>query len=127
MSSRKVIDYYKVLAVPADADLMGIENAYVRISGELAEQPDPDEHTRQAMEQVNEAYTVLANPESRRQYDRVLFAAEYEALERRLLAEARRRKWARRALVAGLCAVIAAQAVALYYIAGDTVDAATLF
>lgn len=126
MSAKRVINYYKVLAVPSDADLMGIENAYVRISDELASQADPDDNTGRALEQVNEAYSVLANAETRRQYDQVLFAAEYEALERRVLAEERRRKWARRILVGALCGVIVAQAVALYFVAGDTLDSISL-
>ncbi len=119
MTTPNLIDYYKVLAVPPDADLIGIENAYVRLSDELVKHADDDDETDSALARLNEAYTVLANPETRRKYDRLLFSAEYEALERRLQAEVRRRRIARNIIVGALMLVVLGQAAALAYLGRD--------
>ena len=125
MATRRLVDYYKILAVPADADLIGIENAYVRLSDELVRQAEfDDEGVQPALEQLNEAYAVLANAEARRQYDRVLFAAEYAALEKRLKSEARRRSVARGVLVGALLMIVLAQASVLAYMGRDYIDEA---
>jgi curved DNA-binding protein CbpA len=119
VTTPNLIDYYKVLAVPPDADLIGIENAYVRLSDELVKHADDDDETDSALARLNEAYTVLANPETRRKYDRLLFSAEYEALERRLQAEVRRRRIARNIIVGALMLVVLGQAAALAYLGRD--------
>jgi curved DNA-binding protein CbpA len=118
----RLIDYYKVLAVPPDVDLIGVENAYVRLSDEIVRSAEEDEGAAQALQRLNEAYSVLANAETRRQYDRMLFAAEYEALERRLKADARRRLIARQIVVGALVVIVAVQAVALYSIGGESLS-----
>ncbi len=125
----KVIDYYAVLAVPPDADLVGIENAYARISSELVRQMEVDETAAEAMERVNEAYAVLSNPVARRAYDQVLFAEEFAELKRRMEREQRRERFVRMATTSVLLAIIAAQSVALAYLNWEAVSkvAATVF
>lgn len=127
MTRAKLIDYYKLLAVPPDADIIGIENAYVRLSDELVQQAEHDPAASDALNRLNEAYAVLSDAEARRKYDRVLFAAEYEALERRLAAEARRRSMIRSGIVAGLSAVIVVQAAVLGYMGRDYLSDAIRF
>lgn len=122
MSKRPLIDYYKTLAVPPEADLIGIENAYVRLSDELVREAADDEGANRALARLNEAYTVLSNPESRRLYDRVLFAKEYEELERRLRAVERRAAIARWMLIGALGLIVTAQAVTLAYLGWDSIS-----
>ncbi len=122
MTKRPLIDYYKTLAVPPEADLIGIENAYVRLSDELVREAADDDGANRALARLNEAYTVLANPESRRLYDRVLFAKEYEELERRLRAVERRAAVARWTLVGALGLIVTAQAVTLAYLGWDSIS-----
>lgn len=127
MSKRALIDYYRTLAVPPDADLIGIENAYVRLSDELVREAADDEGANRALAKLNEAYTVLSNPESRRLYDRVLFAKEYEELERRLRAVERRATVARWTLVGALGLVVTAQAITLAYLGWDSISGVVEF
>ena len=122
MSKRPMIDYYKTLAVPPEADLIGIENAYVRLSDELVRDASDDEGANRALSRLNEAYTVLSNPESRRLYDRVLFAKEYEELERRLRAVERRAAIARWTLIGALGLIVTVQAVTLAYFGWDSIS-----
>lgn len=122
MSKRSLTDYYKTLAVPPEADLVGIENAYVRLSDELVREAADDEGANRALARLNEAYTVLSNPESRRLYDRVLFAKEYEELERRLRAVERRAAIARWTLVGALGLIVVAQVATLAYLGWDSVS-----
>jgi DnaJ-class molecular chaperone len=65
--SRK--DYYKILGVHKDADQAAIKRAYRR----LALKHHPDVHTAQhgpaRFLEIQEAYTVLSDPERRRRYD----------------------------------------------------------
>jgi len=117
----RVIDYYKTLAIPSDADLIGIENAYVRLSGELVDAALHDEASARALEDLNEAYSVLSNAEHRREYDHILFADEYAELERRMRAELRRRSIVRSALIGALGLIVLAQAATLAYLGQDTV------
>jgi hypothetical protein len=121
----RIIDYYKTLAIPPDADLIGVENAYVRLSDELVQAAQEEEAAARSLQVLNEAYSVLSNAETRREYDRLLFAEEYAALERRLRAELRRRAIARSALVAALGLIVLGQAAILAYVGRDIVtDAA---
>lgn len=117
----KLVDYYAVLAVPPDADLVGIENAYARRSSELAAAMEYDETAAQALQRLNEAYAVLSNPESRRLYDQTFFAAEIAEGQRRLAVELRRQRLAQIALTFVLLAVVVGQAAALTAIHWDAV------
>ncbi|MFE1522460.1 molecular chaperone DnaJ [Schaalia turicensis] len=61
-------DFYETLGVERDASQEEIRKAYLRLSRKL----HPDHAGPEAAErykEVNEAYTVLSNPDSRRQYD----------------------------------------------------------
>ncbi|MDE1653832.1 J domain-containing protein [Actinotignum schaalii] len=61
-------DFYETLGVERDASQEQIRKAYLRLSRKL----HPDHAGPEAAErykEVNEAYTVLSNPDSRRQYD----------------------------------------------------------
>jgi hypothetical protein len=69
------VTHYDVLGVPTDASTAAIRRAYVV----LARRYHPDFHTnaapevldanQRAMQAVNQAWTVLSDPESRRRYD----------------------------------------------------------
>jgi hypothetical protein len=69
------VTHYDVLGVPTDASTATIRRAYVA----LARRYHPDFHThadptvldanQRAMQAVNQAWTVLSDPESRRRYD----------------------------------------------------------
>lgn len=122
MADAQVVDYYAVLNLPSDADLMGIENAYARISDELAVLGDIDDECRDALEKVNEAYSVLSKPELRRSYDAVFLAAPRAVQQRRLEAEIRRRIWAQRAIIGALLLIVVAEGGMLAYLGWDQVS-----
>jgi molecular chaperone DnaJ len=65
-------DFYAVLGVPKDADDAAIKKAYRK----LARQHHPDQNQGNAtaetrFKEIGEAYSVLSDPEQRRQYDAV--------------------------------------------------------
>jgi curved DNA-binding protein CbpA len=123
VAEAKLVDYYAILNLPPRADLQGIENAYARLSDELAHRMEMDETSGAALRRLNEAYGVLSRPELRREYDGVYFARERETAERRKITRERRREGARRVLVYALGAVVAIQAVSLVVIGrGEIVD-----
>lgn len=124
MTSPQVVDYYSALNLPHDADLTGIENAYARISDELAGLTDLDSEFKDALRKVNEAYAVLSKPELRRDYDAVFLAEERAREARRREAVLRRRAWAQRAIIAALLLVVIGQAALLAYIGWDDISSA---
>lgn len=122
MANPRIIDYYAILAVPPTVDLVGIEAAYTRLSDELVRRSDIDESAAPALDRLNEAYDVLANPETRRQYDEVLFQTELAIYRRQQQAEDRRRKLIRAAIITALAGIVLIQSAALLYIGWDYVD-----
>ena len=69
MSSPKR-DYYEVLGVPKDATEKDIKKAYRKLAFKYHPDKNPD-HKKEAEEkfkEVNEAYSVLSDPDKRRQY-----------------------------------------------------------
>jgi curved DNA-binding protein CbpA len=110
------VDYYAILNLPPRADLSGIENAYARLSDDLAIRAAVDDTCQPALERVNEAYGVLSKPELRRVYDREFFSAEIAATERHERAIERRRALASGVLIGALGLIVVAQAIALVYI-----------
>lgn len=116
MANASVIDYYAVLHVPFDADLVGVENAYARLSDEFATMTEVDETCTEALQRLNEAYSVLSRPELRREYDAVLFARQRADLDRRIRAFHRRRTVMQRTIIGALLLIVLAQASALAYL-----------
>ncbi len=110
-----LIDYYAILSLPSHADLMGVENAYARISDELARRMEVDETCKEALLRVNEAYSVLSRPELRREYDRAFFAKEIAEAERMWSRAERRRALASKLTLSLLAGIIVVQAVVLIY------------
>ena len=124
MAQAKIIDYYAILNLPPTADLTGIENAYARLSDELAMSMTEDARGGEALARLNEAYAVLSRPPLRRDYDKVYFSREIQRERARKSAEARRRGFVRQVLMAGLILVIAVQGAALAYIGREEVASA---
>lgn len=125
MAEPKLVDYYAILNLPPRADLQGIENAYARLSDEMAHRMDVDETSGAALHRLNEAYSVLSRPELRREYDRVYFMTERELSEKRQVARERRREAVRRVLVYSLGAIVTIQVLTLVVVArGEIVDVA---
>jgi len=119
VAESNLIDYYAILSLPPRADLMGIENAYARLSGDLARQMEMDETGKKALIRLNEAYSVLSRPELRREYDKAFFRRELEALERQEKWAHRRRMLAEKTLIAALGGIVAVQAGFLLYLGWD--------
>lgn len=74
-------DYYSILGVSRNADEKDIKKAFRK----LAQQYHPDKNPNDAeaerkFKEVNEAYTVLSDPEKRSQYDR--FGSQWEQYAR---------------------------------------------
>jgi curved DNA-binding protein CbpA len=116
VADTSLVDYYGILNLPPRADLVGIENAYARISDDLALRGAVDDTCEAALKRVNEAYSVLSKPELRRVYDREFFSKEIAEAERARRAEERRRTFASRLLVGGLGGIVLIQAGVLVYI-----------
>lgn len=118
MAKGELIDYYAILNLPPRADLVGIENAYARISDDLAKQMHVEDTSRDQLKRVNEAYAVLSKPDLRREYDRVFFSKEIAAAEK-LAHDALRQKLIKeRILVGALLVVVTGQAVLLAWVGG---------
>ena len=67
----KVTDYYQTLGVRRDADQETIKRAFRKLA--RANHPDTNKGDPEAdsrFKAINEAYTVLSDPEKRRKYDR---------------------------------------------------------
>ena len=70
MSSTKR-DYYEVLGVSKDATEKDIKKAYRKLAFKWHPDKNPDnkKEAEEKFKEVNEAYSVLSDPEKRRQYD----------------------------------------------------------
>ena len=60
-------DYYKILGVPKDADEKAIKAAYRRLARKY--HPDVNKGASERFKEINEAHTVLSDPEKRKRYD----------------------------------------------------------
>lgn len=60
-------DYYKILGVPKTADDKAIKTAYRRLARK--HHPDVNKGNAERFKAINEAYTVLSDPEKRKRYD----------------------------------------------------------
>ena len=74
-------DYYSELGVPRDADEKQIKQAYRRLARKYHPDLNPDDKTAEdRFKQVNEAYEVLSDPDSRKKYDR--YGARWRDVDR---------------------------------------------
>ena len=124
MSQRRIVDYYAVLNIPPTADLTGIENAYARLSDELARQIPEDETAAVALKRLNEAFMVLSRPEHRREYDKLYFSKEIAEYQAAQSAARRRQTIVSGVLVGSLLLIVAVQSFALAYLGREYVASA---
>ena len=76
MSSKK--DYYEILGVSKDATEKDIKKAYRKLAFKWHPDKNPDnkKEAEEKFKEVNEAYSVLSDPDKRRQYDHGGFSFE---------------------------------------------------
>lgn len=121
MAEAKIVDYYSILNLPPTADLIGIDNAYARLSAELADRSDVDETSVDALGKLNEAYAVLSKPNLRIEYDSVFFKTEIERQRRLAELADRRRRLTGNLIVSALALLVAGEAAGLAYLAREQV------
>lgn len=63
-------DYYDVLGIPRDATTEQIQQAYRKLARKHHPDVNKDPGAEDRFKEVNEAYTVLSDPETRKRYDR---------------------------------------------------------
>src|SRR5262245_58727967 len=64
-------DYYQALGVPRDAPVEDIKKAYRKLARKYHPDVSKEKDAEARMKEVNEAYTVLSDPEKRAAYDQV--------------------------------------------------------
>jgi curved DNA-binding protein CbpA len=111
-----IVDYYAVMNLPYDADLTGVENAYARLSDELAVLGGVDTGAGEALKRLNEAYSVLSRPERRRLYDEAFLVEHQRKKERERRRAQRRTDMMQWAIISAVGLILAIQTAALAYI-----------
>ncbi len=77
----EIRDYYQTLGVSRDASEKEIKKAYRKLAQQYHPDKNPgDKEAERRFKEINEAYTVLSDPEKRKQYDR--FGAQWEQYAR---------------------------------------------
>ena len=66
------MDYYEILQVSRQAEIEVIDAAYKRLSLKYHPDKNSSPDANEKMQHINQAYQVLKNPDSRRQYDSYL-------------------------------------------------------
>ena len=64
-------DYYKILGVPRDASMEDIRKSFRKLARKYHPDVSKEKDAEERMKEINEAYTVLSDPEKRAAYDRV--------------------------------------------------------
>ncbi len=74
-------DYYKTLGVARSADEKEIKKAFRKLAQQYHPDKNPGDKAAEArFKEINEAYTVLSDPDKRAKYDK--FGAQWEQYER---------------------------------------------
>ena len=74
-------DYYKTLGLPRGADEKEIKKAFRKLAQQYHPDKNPGDKTAEArFKDINEAYTVLSDPDKRAKYDK--FGSQWEQYER---------------------------------------------
>lgn len=74
-------DYYKTLGVSRSADEKEIKKAFRKLAQQVHPDKNPGDKSAEArFKEINEAYTVLSDPDKRAKYDK--FGAQWEQYER---------------------------------------------
>ena len=68
-------DYYEVLGVDKNADDAALKKAYRAIAKKYHPDVNPSKEAEAIFKEASEAYTVLSDPDKRRQYDQFGHAA----------------------------------------------------
>lgn len=77
----EVKDYYQTLGVARNADEKEIKKAYRKLAQQYHPDKNPgDKSAEQRFKEINEAYTVLSDPDKRSKYDR--FGSQWEQYSR---------------------------------------------
>ncbi len=86
-------DYYSVLGLPRTADEKAVRQAYRRLARQYHPDVNPEDSTsEERFKTINEAYSVLSDPDKRRRYDR--YGDDWENSGRIEEAQARARRGA---------------------------------
>lgn len=89
------IDYYKILGVEKNADTKEIKKAYKKLARKYHPDLNPnDEQAKRKFQQINEAHTVLSDPEKRARYDK--YGKDWEHAEAFEEAARQRQQYQRR-------------------------------
>jgi hypothetical protein len=67
-------NYYEILGIPDSAGRDAIRSAYRRLAFQLHPDRNNDPAAQELFQNVIEAFSVLSDPESRREYDAILFS-----------------------------------------------------
>lgn len=121
MADTRIVDYYSILNVPTSADLVGIENAYARLSSDLMD--SGDERHAEALKRLNEAFAVLGAPEKRAEYDQVFLKKELQRAARRKRWRERRQRLIANLIVGGVCLIVLIQVAILAYMGQEQFEA----
>lgn len=120
MADTRIVDYYSILNVPTNADLVGIENAYARLSSDLMEHADGSH--AEALQRLNEAFAVLGAPERRAEYDQVFLKKEIQRAARRKRWRERRQRFIANLIVGAVLVIVLIQMAILVYIGQEQVQ-----